>query len=117
MSTRPRRVTVTAPPERGTPVARARTGPVLEPGASERARRLRRAQLRVAAVTLSCAAALLFGLPLLLRVAPGLAEWRALGLPLGWIAVAWLPYPLLGAMAWWHLRRAEHAETEPVGDP
>ncbi|WP_224389429.1 hypothetical protein [Pseudonocardia sp. ICBG1293] len=83
---------------------------MLDPQLAGRARGLRRAQLRRAVITLTYAAVLLFGLPVLLRVAPGLAQWRVGGLPLGWIAVAWLPYPLLGVLAWWHLRRAEGAE-------
>ncbi|KAA1034610.1 hypothetical protein FVA95_03800 [Pseudonocardia sp. EV170527-09] len=110
MSSRPRRVAVSAPPERATAVPRPQPAATLDPGLAERARGLRRVQLRRAVVTLACAAVLLFGLPVLLRVAPDLARWRVGGLPLGWIAVAWLPYPLLGLLAWWHLRRAERAE-------
>ncbi|GAA4993593.1 hypothetical protein WHI96_18605 [Pseudonocardia tropica] len=110
MTARPRRVAVSAPPERGTSVPRPQQAAALDPGLTERARGLRRAQLRRAVVTLACAAVLLFGLPVLLRLAPDLAQWRVGGLPLSWIAVAWLPYPLLGALAWWHLRRAERAE-------
>lgn len=105
MSSRPRRVAVSAPPERATAVPRPHPAAALDPGLAERARGLRRA-----VVTLVCAAVLLFGLPVLLRLAPDLARWRVGGLPLGWIAVAWLPYPLLGLLAWWHLRRAERAE-------
>lgn len=83
---------------------------VLDPARAERARTVRRSQLRRVAVTLACGALLLFGLPVLLHAAPGLAGWRVGGLPLGWIVVAWLPYPLLALLAWWHLRGAERAE-------
>lgn len=109
---RPRRVAVTAPPEPGARPGTVRPAPepVLDPELAAHARRVRRAQLRRAGTTLLCGAVLLLGLPVLLRYAPGLAQWRGAGLPLGWIAVAWLPYPLLAVLAWWHLRRAERAE-------
>lgn len=121
---RPRRIAVTAPPEPG---ERPRPVPgrpvpetVLDPARAELARTVRRAQLRRVARTLVCGALLLLGLPVLLRAAPGLAEWRVGGLPLGWIVVAWLPYPLLALLAWWHLRGAERAERcddRPGGPP
>ncbi|MEU6699674.1 hypothetical protein [Pseudonocardia sp. NPDC046786] len=126
---RPRRVAVTAPPEPGVRSRPVPSRPVpetlLDPARAELARRTRRAQVRRATLTLVCGALLLLGVPVLLRVAPGLSEWRVAGLPLGWIVVAWLPYPLLALLAWWHLRGAERAEragpdepdgTEPAGD-
>ncbi|MEJ8278482.1 hypothetical protein [Pseudonocardia spirodelae] len=116
MSSRPRRVAVTAPPARGTVVPRPHAAAALDPDLTAAARRLRRVQLRRAVVTLTCAAVLLFGLPVLLRLAPELAQWRVGGLPFGWIAVAWLPYPLLAVLGWWHLRRAERAERSDRAD-
>ncbi|MBC3190257.1 hypothetical protein H7X46_04170 [Pseudonocardia sp. C8] len=113
---RPRRVAVTAPPEPGgrsrTPGARPVPEPVLEPGRAAQARTIRRAQLRRVAVTLTCGAVLLLGLPVLLHAVPGLTGWRVGGLPLGWILVAWVPYPLLAGLAWWHLRGAERVERD-----
>lgn len=114
MNRPPRRVAVTAPPQPG---ARSRPVParpvpqtVLDEGRAQHARTVRRAQLRRVAVTLTCGALLLIGLPVLLQAAPGLAGWRVGGLPLSWAVVAWLPYPLLALLAWWHLRGAERAE-------
>ncbi|SFM94054.1 hypothetical protein SAMN05216207_100569 [Pseudonocardia ammonioxydans] len=121
---RPRRVAVTAPPETGVrsrPVpARPVPETVLERDRAAHARRVRHAQLRRAAITLACGALLLLGLPVLLHGVPGLAAWRLGWLPLGWMLVAWLPYPLLALLAWWHLRRAERAERpddRPGEDP
>ena len=36
---------------------------------------------------------------------------RLSGVPLSWLAVAVLPWPVLAGLAWWQLRRAERAET------
>lgn len=120
---RPRRVAVTAPPEPGVrarPVG-ARPSPetTLDPVHATTARAARRAQLHRAGRTLACGAVLLFGLPVLLRLAPEAAAVRLFGLPAGWVAVALLPYPLLAALAWWHLRGAERTEraTAPAPGP
>jgi len=111
---RPRRVAVTAPPDPGVRPRPVPPRPVpetlLDPARAELARSTRRAQVRRAALTLVCGALLLLGVPVLLRLAPGLSQWRPAGLPLGWILVAWVPYPLLALLAWWHLRGAERAE-------
>ncbi|BBG00002.1 MULTISPECIES: hypothetical protein [Pseudonocardia] len=111
---RPRRVAVTAPPEPGLRSRPVPSRPVpetlLDPARAELARSTRRAQVRRAVLTLVCGGLLLLGVPVLLRLAPGLSEWRVAGLPLGWIVVAWVPYPLLALLAWWHLRGAERAE-------
>ncbi|ANY05909.1 hypothetical protein [Pseudonocardia sp. HH130630-07] len=116
---RPRRVAVTAPPEHGgRPAAVRAAAEPLDPALVALVRRVRRAQLRWAAITLAGGAVLLLGLPVLLYTAPALTQWRGTGLPLGWIAVAWLPYPLLAGLAWWHLRRAERTErTRAATDP
>ncbi|MEQ3551481.1 hypothetical protein WIS52_13490 [Pseudonocardia nematodicida] len=111
---RPRRVAVSAPPGSG-PRARplpARPTPdtLLEPGRAAQARAVRRAQLRRAGWTLACGAVLLLGVPVLFWLAPGLTLTRALGLPVGWMVVAFAPYPLLALLAWWHLRAAERLE-------
>lgn len=118
---RPRRIAVSAPPEPGArarPVgARASPDGTLDPARTATARATRRVQLRRAAVTLACGAVLLFGLPALLSLVPDPGAWRLFGLPLSWIAVAVLPYPLLAGLAWWHLRGAERAERDAAPGP
>ncbi|MCF7551076.1 hypothetical protein [Pseudonocardia sp. WMMC193] len=91
-------------------LATRRAGPVtsLDAEALARARRVRRAQLRVAAGTLVGAALLLVGLPALLDLLP--RDWRVGDMPVVWLAVAVLPYPVLATLAWVQLRRAERVE-------
>jgi hypothetical protein len=120
--TRQRRVAVTSPQtrlalaggRRGAPAA----PPHLSAAAAERARRVHRRQLRHALGALALLGALLLGLPLLLHALPELDGLRLAGIPLSWLAVAVLPYPLLAALAGWQLRRAERTERdgdEPPG--
>ncbi|RZT84144.1 hypothetical protein EV383_0978 [Pseudonocardia sediminis] len=112
---RPRRVSVTAPD--GPSPAPTPTRPVdplaADPAALQTARRIRRAQLRRAATTVALGAVLLFGVPVLLRLAPDLAAVRLFGLPGGWLVVAIAPYPLLAALAWWQMAGAERDERSP----
>ena len=118
--TRQRRVAVTSPQTR-LALAGRRTGvpavpPHLAPADAERARRIHRRQLRYALTVLGLLAALLVGLPLLLVAAPGLDDVRLGGIPVSWLAVAVLPYPVLVLLARWQLRRAERTEG-PEGPP
>ena len=62
---------------------------------------------------LALLAALLLGLPLVLAARPELDAVRLVGVPLSWLAVAVLPYPVLALLAGWQLRRAERAERRP----
>jgi hypothetical protein len=112
-----RRVTVTSPQTR-VALAGRRTGtpaapPHLAPADAERARRIHRVQLRRALVVLGLLGAVLLGLPLLLAALPGLDDVRVAGIPVSWIAVAVLPYPLLVLLAGWQLRTAERVERPP----
>jgi hypothetical protein len=109
-----RRVAVTSPQTR---VARAgRRGgtaaahPHLAPADAERARHIHRRQLRQAVTAVVLLGALLFGLPLAIAMVPELDQVRLAGVPVSWIAVAVLPYPVLVLLAGWQLRRAEHTE-------
>lgn len=115
-----RRVAVTSPQTRlalagrrhGVPAA----PPHLAPADAERARRIHRRQLRYALTVLGLLGALLLGLPLLLVGVPALDTVRLAGIPVSWLAVAVLPYPLMVLLAHWQLRRAERAERpEPEG--
>lgn len=111
---RQRRVAVTSPQTRLALAARRGGAPAVPPhlsaGEAERARRIHRRQLRHALGALGLLGALLLGLPLLLAALPELDALRVLGVPLSWLAVAVLPYPLLVALAHWQLRRAERTE-------
>src|SRR5690606_10189798 len=106
-----RRVAVTSPQTRRA-LAGRRTGapaapPHLAPVDAERARRIHDKQLRFALTVLGLLATLLLGLPLLLAGTPALDGVRLVGIPVSWLAVAVLPYPLLVLLAYWQLRRAE----------
>ena len=111
----PRRVAVTSPQtrvalggRRGPP---ART-PRLTPAELARAERIRALQLRRAVQALLAGGAFLVGLPLLLYLAPVLDDVRLAGVPISWLAIAVLPWPVLAGLAWWQLRRAERVEDE-----
>jgi hypothetical protein len=110
------RVSVTSPQTR-LALAGRRSGapaapPHLAPAEAERARRIHRRQLRGALVVLALLGALLLGLPLLLSALPELDGVRLGGVPVSWLAVAVLPYPLLVGLARWQLRRAERTERD-----
>ena len=116
---RPRRVAVTSPQTRlalaGRRTGRVTAPPPLSSAVLERARRVHGRQLRSALGALALLALLLIGLPLALAAAPGADQVRLAGIPLSWLAVAVLPYPVLVLLAGWQLRRAERAEqVEPA---
>ncbi|WP_436497800.1 hypothetical protein [Actinokineospora sp. HUAS TT18] len=111
-----RRVAVTSPQTR---LAHARRRvltawrpPVLDPSDVQHAMRIYTAQRRRAFLPLILLVLLLLGLPALLAAFPGLDEVRLLGIPVSWLAMATLPYPLMVALAAWQLRRAEQAEDD-----
>ncbi|WP_345427476.1 hypothetical protein [Pseudonocardia xishanensis] len=106
-----KRVAVTSPQTRmALATRRGGPGPLtpLDAETLARARGMRRRQLRIAAVTLLGAAVLLVGLPVLLDVVP--RGIRLGDMPVVWLAVAVLPYPLLALLAHLQLRRAERVE-------
>jgi hypothetical protein len=76
----------------------------------ERARRIRRVQLRAALGALVLLTAVVVGLPLLLAGLPELDDVRVAGIRISWLAVAVLPYAALVAIAVVQLRRAERIE-------
>jgi hypothetical protein len=110
---------VTSPQTRlalaGRRTGRVTAPPPLSSAVLERARRVHGRQLRSALGVLALLALLLIGLPLALAAAPGADQVRLAGIPLSWLAVAVLPYPVLVLLAGWQLRRAERAEqVEPA---
>jgi hypothetical protein len=107
---RTKRVAVTSPQTRVALAARRGGVSVtsLDATALAEAARIRRRQLRVAGTTLVGAAALLVGAPAVLDLVPVGIRWG--DVPVVWLAVAVLPYPLLAVLAFVQLRRAERAE-------
>lgn len=106
----PARVRVTGPPRRGARVARAvevdedtRLGDVYVGS-------LLREQLWLAVRTLGLLALTVGLLPVLFRVAPGLAGVRVAGVPLAWLVLGVATYPWLVLLAWRYVRRAERNE-------
>ncbi|MFI7674822.1 hypothetical protein [Actinophytocola sp. NPDC049390] len=87
--------------------------PKLDGPDAERAVELHRRQLRLALAPLAFLFAGVAGLPLLFAVFPALDDIRVLGIPVSWLALAFLPYPALTLLAGWQLRRAEKAEDHP----
>ena len=116
-----RRVAVTSPQTR-VALAGRRTGapfvpPHLAPADAERARRIHHRQLRYALTVLGLLSALLLGLPLVLAAVPVLDAVRLFGVPVSWLAVAVLPFPLMALLAGWQLRKAERAERSTTSAP
>jgi hypothetical protein len=75
-------------------------------------RALARAQLRLALLVAGTVIVPLALLPLAFAVVPGAKTVRVLGLPLPWLLLGFLAYPVLGAMAWFFVRQAEHTERD-----
>ncbi|EHY90909.1 hypothetical protein ACWGRK_10115 [Saccharomonospora azurea] len=109
-----RRVAVTSPQTRLAHARRRYRGPwrptTLDPVEAPFAVALYQRQRRRAAVALTTAFTLVFGLPLVLALAPDLGRVRLFDVPVSWLAVAVLPFPAMTALAFWHLRRAEAEE-------
>lgn len=75
-------------------------------------RSLMRAQLRLAIMVGAGLGFLLAGLPLLFAVVPPVREARVFGMPLPWLLLGFLVYPLLVAGGWLYVRHAERNERE-----
>ena len=109
----PPRVRVTAPTRRRT-VLRAPTGDLegdTRLGGVYLAS-LMRTQLWLAARVLGLLLLLVGSVPLVFFLAPGLAGADVLGIPLGWLLVGGGVYPVLLALAWFYVRRAERHERD-----
>ena len=77
-------------------------------------RTLVRAQLALALRLAAVFGCLLGGLPLLLAVSPAVRTADVLGVPLPWLLLGVLMYPLLWAGGWVHVRQAERNEQDYV---
>jgi hypothetical protein len=73
-------------------------------------RSLVRSQLRLAGLVLALLAVVVGGLPLLFVLAPAVRETRLLGVPLPWVLLAAVVYPVLVGLGWFYVRQAERHE-------
>jgi hypothetical protein len=73
-------------------------------------RSLMRSQLRLALGVTTMLAASVGSLPLLFELAPGVRRAHLLGLPVPWLVLGVGVYPVLIALAWFYVRRAERNE-------
>ncbi len=108
----PPRVRVTGPPRRRAPAPR--TGDI---DADTRLggiylSSLLREQLVLAARVLVVLALAVGSLPLAFHLLPALADVRVAGVPLSWLLLGVLVYPLLLGLGWWYVRRAERNEED-----
>lgn len=113
MTDPPERVRVTGPPRR-TAARHARSRDIDDQTllGSVLMGSLLRAQLRLAVLALFPLGILAAGLPLAFHLAPGLVDVRVVGLPLAWLLLGVLAYPLMVLLGWFYVRRAERHEQE-----
>jgi hypothetical protein len=113
---RTKRVAVTSPQTRlarSRPQTRGRWRmPRLPAPVAERAARLYRTQRRRGIPALIATFTLVLGLPVVFTLAPQLDSVRVWGIPLSWLMIAGLPYPVMAGLSWWQLRRAEKIEDD-----
>lgn len=109
---RPQRVRVTGPPRR--PVPRPRTGDI-----DEETRlggiylgSLLREQLWLSLRIVTLLALAVGSLPLVFHLLPGLTDVTVLGLPLPWLLLGVVVYPVLVLLGWRYVRRAERNERD-----
>ena len=112
----PRRITVTSPRTRARPggnraPARREIDEQTQVG-QVYMHTLLRAQLRLAMLVCLVSGLFLGGLPLLFALSAAARSVRVLGLPLPWLLLGVLVYPLLVAGAWLYIRAAERNERD-----
>jgi Protein of unknown function, DUF485 len=69
-----------------------------------------RSQLRLALLLLGTLGLFVAGLPLLFALAPGIRETEIAGVPLPWVVLGVLVYPVLWALGWFYVHQAERIE-------
>jgi hypothetical protein len=111
-STPPERVRVTGPARRRTPAARTTDIDDQTRLGGMYLGSLLREQLRLAVGVLSVLALTLGLLPLAFHLLPGLATVHVLGVPLAWALLGVLVHPVLLALGWVYVRRAERNERD-----
>lgn len=75
-------------------------------------RSLLKSQLRLALLVIAALAVLLGGLPALFVLAPDIRELQVHGLPLPWLLLGGLVYPVLVGLGWFYVRQAERTERD-----
>jgi uncharacterized BrkB/YihY/UPF0761 family membrane protein len=75
-------------------------------------RSLLRSQLRQAITVVALMVLILATLPLVFAWQPQLSATRVLGLPLAWLVIGGLLYPLMMIGAWWLERAADRTERD-----
>ncbi|EIE97105.1 hypothetical protein [Saccharomonospora glauca] len=73
-----------------------------------------RAQMRAGLSLFGLVVVVLAALPVLFHFVPELATWRVIGIPVSWILLAILPFPLLLGVGLWYNRLAERHERDFV---
>jgi len=113
--TAPRRVTVVSP---RTTAARQRPRRVTQEIDDQTGvgdafmRSLIRSQLRLGLLVLGVLGALVGALPALFTLAPDVRAAEVAGVPLPWLILGLVIYPLLVALGWFFVRQAERTEAE-----
>jgi Mg/Co/Ni transporter MgtE len=107
----PTRVKVTGPPSI-TPAHRAVTNDAAAEVGDAAIRALIRRQLRVGLLVCGCVCGSLALLPLLFVLAPSVGTTRIWGVPLVWLVLGVLVYPILVMAGSWYARRAERNERD-----
>ncbi|PSL05384.1 hypothetical protein CLV30_104254 [Haloactinopolyspora alba] len=75
-------------------------------------RALLRAQLRLGLTVAGTVLGLLAAVPLVFAVAPGVSDVDVFGVPLPWVVLGGLVYPVLLTAAWLYVRAAERVERD-----
>jgi len=106
----PARVRVTGPQRRQAP--RKRTGDIDEetPLGGVYLGSLLREQLWLALRIVGLLILAVGSLPLVFHVVPGLTDLHVLGMPLPWLLLGFVVYPVLVLLGWRYVRRAERNE-------
>jgi hypothetical protein len=73
-------------------------------------RSLIRSQLRLAVLVIAALASTLGALPLLFALVPPVREAHLLGIPLPWVLLGFVVYPVLVLLGWFYVRQAERNE-------
>ncbi len=73
-------------------------------------RSLMRSQLRLALAVVLMLVVLVGTIPLVFEVLPGVRRAHLLGIPVPWLMLGFGVYPVLIALAWFYVRRAERNE-------
>ena len=71
-----------------------------------------RSQLWLALLVVGVLGAVVVALPLLFMFVPVVRDAEVMGVPLPWLVLGFLAYPVLVALGWFYVRQAERTERE-----